>query len=233
MAHKKTGRPVGRPRGGVKPSPKESSGVPMPTVARLAVDDALGLGIAEEAAPAAPPALPDREIGMHEFSSPAQATDAPISGAPESETGAGQATASEPPRERKRRKGGRHRSRAELAAENRELRERLGPTEAPTAPPVPVDPSDARKMCTDIVQFIFYCVAEERGAHWKLPDDKAAVIGHHFGNGLAPYMPAMGEALPFFFGGVALGKAIIDRRAIDRDLSAQRAAGISATVVPS
>jgi len=145
-------------------------------------------------------------------------------------------------RRRRRKKGGR--SRTALLRENRELRERarekgveLEPKEAPapapaepskqeppvvrelpTPAPLPTtDPAIARQFADAFLRFVFRAIAAERGKHWELTDEDRKWTSH-LGDGLAPFLPTLGAALPWLLGGMGMIGAIQSRVAEDKHL---------------
>lgn len=184
---------------------------PMPEVARHALTDALGL----------PPSL--------EPTAPADPATAPLEPPPMTEPPAtGHAEEAAPPvleeePRRRRRHGGKHRTKSDLMAENRELRDRLKslPPPPPPPPPAPVDPTEARGLATRLLQFIFRAYSVKHGPHWVLPEEEAEPIGRHLGDGIAPYLPNLGAALPWLLGGMGLVNAIQSR--LEQDNAAETA----------
>lgn len=181
-----------------------SASPPMPEIARAAARDALG--------------LEDQPAGESSSSSPAERR----------------------PAGKRKKKG---RTKRDLLRENRELAARLAELR-PAAPAEPgpepgsgssseasaelppvvttrpqIDVTSAQMFAYSFLAFVFAALANERGDHWKLKEEDRAWT-NYLGEGLAPFLPNLGAALPWLLGGMGLVTAVQARASIDKQLKA-------------
>lgn len=138
-----------------------------------------------------------------------------------------------PPHLRKRKGRPGRRTRRELEKEVRELRDYLGkvapgeepPAEAPAAPVV-IDYTEAGEMVGFVLEMIFEAMAEEKGDHWRMGEQKMARAKEHGARFIGPYLPKLGSLLPLMFFAGVVGKHSLAAWRIDK-LNATKAPAAS------